>query len=79
MQRSKESADFQEYKFEPAGESLMNYKVPRWYEDAKLGIYFYWVPFSAAAYKAEWYLHWMYSPPRIKNRRNGSMPNVIKL
>jgi len=60
----KESADVQQYHFEPTGESLGNYKVPQWYEDAKFGIYFHWAPFSVAAYKTEWYPHWMYSPER---------------
>ncbi|MHC4625501.1 MAG: alpha-L-fucosidase [Planctomycetota bacterium] len=59
-----------QFKFEPTGESLKNYKVPQWYEDAKFGIYFHWAPFSVAAYKTEWYPHWMYSPERIKKRKN---------
>ena len=66
----KEPAQVQQYNFEPTGESLMNYKVPQWYEDAKFGIYFHWAPFSVAAYKTEWYPHWMYSPERIKKRRD---------
>ena len=36
----KGSADIRQYHFEPTSESLMNYQVPRWYEDAKFGIYF---------------------------------------
>jgi len=59
----------QEFAFEPTGESLKNYEVPQWYEDAKFGIYFHWAPFSVAAYKTEWYPYWMYSPERIKKRR----------
>ena len=59
-----------QYKFEPNGESLRDYKVPQWYEDAKFGIYFHWAPFSVAAYKTEWYPYWMYSPARIKSRRD---------
>jgi len=58
----------QRFDFEPTGESLKNYEVPQWYEDAKFGIYFHWAPFSVAAYKTEWYPHWMYSPERIKKR-----------
>ncbi len=59
----------QRFNFEPNGESLRNYEVPQWYEDAKFGIYFHWAPFSVAAYKTEWYPHWMYSPERIQRRR----------
>ncbi len=66
----KKSADVQDYHFEPTSESLMNYKVPQWYEDAKFGIYFHWAPFSVPAYKTEWYPRWMYSPPGIEKRRN---------
>jgi len=59
-----------QFNFEPTGESLKNYQVPQWYEDAKFGIYFHWAPFSVAAYKTEWYPHWMYSPERIKKRKD---------
>ena len=65
----KESTGLQEYNFEPTGESLKNYRVPQWYEDAKFGIYFHWAPFSVPAYKTEWYPHWMYSPQRIQKRK----------
>lgn len=52
-------------RFQATTESLKNYAVPQWYEDAKFGIYFHWAPFSVPAYKTEWYPHWMYSPPGI--------------
>jgi alpha-L-fucosidase len=65
-----ESADVQDYTFKPTSESLKHYKVPQWYKDAKFGIYFHWAPFSVAAYKSEWYPHWMYNPPDIKRRRS---------
>ena len=66
-----ESAADEEYKivkgpFEPTSESLKNYKVPQWYEDAKFGIYFHWAPFSVPAYKTEWYPRWMYSPSDMR-------------
>lgn len=50
------------YKFNANGESLKYYEVPKWYEDAKFGIYFHWAPFSVAAHKTEWYPRWMYVP-----------------
>jgi alpha-L-fucosidase len=46
--------------FEPTHESLIRYGVPRWYEDAKFGIYMHWGPFSVPAYMTEWYPHYMY-------------------
>lgn len=64
------SEKVQQFDFEPDGESLRNYQVPQWYEDAKFGIYFHWAPFSVAAYKTEWYPRWMYSPERIKKRKD---------
>jgi len=64
------SEKVQQFDFEPDGESLKNYQVPQWYEDAKFGIYFHWAPFSVAAYKTEWYPRWMYSPERIKKRKD---------
>ncbi|MEO6982353.1 MAG: alpha-L-fucosidase, partial [Edaphobacter sp.] len=33
-------------KFEATSESLKNYQMPQWYDDAKFGIYFHWAPFS---------------------------------
>lgn len=66
----RESTDYQNYNFEATSESLKNYKVPQWYEDAKFGIYFHWAPFSVPAYKTEWYPHWMYSPQRIQKRKD---------
>ena len=65
----KESTEYQKYTFEATSGSLKNYEVPQWYEDAKFGIYFHWAPFSVAAYKTEWYPHWMYSPKRIQKRK----------
>jgi len=38
---------------------LKNYSVPEWYEDAKIGFWFYWgiysVPAFVGDYEAEWY------------------------
>lgn len=47
--------------FEPNAQSLKQYTVPQWYNDAKLGIYFHWAPFSVPAYQTEWYPKWMYN------------------
>ena len=68
----------QQYKFEAAGESLKNYEVPQWYEDAKFGIYFHWAPFSVAAYKTEWYPRWMYNPPDKRGRGKDFSEHHVK-
>ncbi len=55
----------QEENFEPTAESLIQYEVPEWYEDAKLGYWVTWgvysVPAFAGDHAAEWYGRWMYA------------------
>lgn len=46
--------------FEPTWESLKNYKVPDWYQDAKFGIFLHWGLYSVPAFEKEWYAHFMY-------------------
>ena len=47
--------------YAPTVESLSQHKkVPEWFKDAKLGIYFHWGVYSVPAYGGEWYPHWMY-------------------
>jgi len=47
-------------KFQPNWESLSNYKVPRWFNDAKFGILIHWGVYSVPAYYSEWYPRLMY-------------------
>lgn len=50
--------------YEPTAESITQYKVPEWYQDAKLGLWPIWgvysVPAHAGGHAAEWYGRWMY-------------------
>jgi len=46
--------------FRPDYESLDNYQVPEWYEDAKFGIFIHWGVYSVPAYGSEWYPREMY-------------------
>ena len=46
--------------FKPTHDSLIQYGVPEWYEDAKFGIYMHWGPFSVPAFQTEWYPTRMY-------------------
>ena len=41
-------------------ESLRNYKVPEWYQDAKFGIFIHWGVYSVPAFGSEWYPRLMY-------------------
>lgn len=43
-------------------ESLRQYTVPKWYKDAKLGIYTHWGPYAVPATRSEWYPRRMYDP-----------------
>lgn len=40
--------------------SLKNYTVPEWYQDAKFGIYHHWGLYSVPGYGNEWYSRRMY-------------------
>jgi alpha-L-fucosidase len=50
-------------------DSLQNYKIPAWYEDAKFGIFVHWGLYSVAAFNNEWYSRNMYQPdmPEFKH------------
>ncbi len=51
--------------FKADAESLIQYEVPEWYADAKLGYWVTWglysVPAFAGDHAAEWYGRWMYT------------------
>lgn len=47
-------------KFEATWESLKNYSVPEWYQDAKFGIFIHWDVYSVPAFANEWYPRNMY-------------------
>jgi len=46
--------------FQPTWESLDNYRIPQWYEDAKFGVFIHWGVYCVPAYLSEWYPRWMY-------------------
>ncbi len=46
--------------FQPNWESLKGYQVPKWYEDAKFGIFVHWGVYSVPAFEGEWYPRRMY-------------------
>jgi alpha-L-fucosidase len=48
--------------FEATWESLSNYTVPEWYQDAKFGIFIHWGPYCVPAFGNEWYPRNMYWP-----------------
>jgi alpha-L-fucosidase len=46
--------------FQPAWDSLKQYHVPKWCEDARFGIFIHWGVYSVPAFGSEWYPRWMY-------------------
>jgi alpha-L-fucosidase len=46
--------------FKPTWESLADCGIPRWYSDAKFGIFIHWGVYCVPAYGSEWYPHFMY-------------------
>lgn len=47
-------------RFSPSWESLEDYEIPRWYKDAKFGIFIHWGVYSVPAFGNEWYPRRMY-------------------
>lgn len=47
-------------RFKPTWDSLQQYRVPRWYEDIKFGIFIHWGVYSVPAFSSEWYPRGMY-------------------
>jgi alpha-L-fucosidase len=46
--------------FQASWESLEEYRIPRWYKDAKFGIFIHWGIYSVPAFGNEWYPRNMY-------------------
>jgi len=46
--------------FVPTWTSLARFQVPRWYQDAKFGIFIHWGVYSVPAFGNEWYPRNMY-------------------
>lgn len=55
-------------KYTPDWESLKKHDpAPEWFQDAKLGVYFFWGPYVVPECGGDWYSRWMYTPG-INNR-----------
>ncbi len=57
-------------KYEPTWDSLKQYSVPDWYQDAKFGIFIHWGVYSVPAFGSEWYPRNMYreGSPEFKHQ-----------
>lgn len=45
-------------------------EAPKWFRDAKFGLFFHWGPYSVPAYKNEWYSRNMYAKKNAINRHH---------
>tara|TARA_R110002126_G_scaffold291782_1_gene458009 strand:+ start:19691 stop:21205 length:1515 start_codon:yes stop_codon:yes gene_type:complete len=53
--------------YQPEWESLKKHSpAPKWFSDAKLGVYFHWGVYNVPANGNEWYGRWMYTPDNTK-------------
>ena len=46
--------------FQDTWESLCTYEIPKWYQDAKFGIFIHWGVYAVPAFGSEWYPRNMY-------------------
>ena len=47
-------------KYKPEWDSLAGYRVPKWYSEAKFGVFIHWGVFTVPEYFSEWYPRLMY-------------------
>jgi len=68
--QEKNNADLQS-RYEKSWESLSNHEAaPKWYQDAKLGIYLHWGVYSVPAFGTEWYPRNMHFEGRKENKHH---------
>jgi alpha-L-fucosidase len=65
--------------FQPNWDSLKNYKIPEWYQDAKFGIFIHWGAYSVPAFGNEWYPRNMYiqGSPEFKHQVETHGPQTV--
>ena len=56
--------------FSASWDSLEKFRVPKWYEDAKFGIFIHWGVYSVPAFDSEWYPRNMYLIDSPVSRRH---------
>ncbi|BAX82075.1 alpha-L-fucosidase [Labilibaculum antarcticum] len=54
-------------------ESIQNYEIPAWFEDAKFGIFIHWGAYSVPAYDNEWYPRHMYQDSMLWHQTDPSL------
>ncbi len=56
--------------YEATWGSLIQHKVPRWFNDSKFGLYAHWGIYAVPGFGNEWYGKWMYDPAHEIHRRH---------
>ncbi len=54
-------------RYEANWESLQQYEIPNWFQDAKFGIFIHWGPYAVPAFGSEWYPRLMYMDEAVWN------------
>ncbi len=57
-------------KYKDDWNTVMNHKVPDWYQNAKFGIFFHWGVYTVPAFGSEWYSCFMYKPTAVQRGKN---------
>ena len=65
-------------KFEATWESLQQYTIPDWYQEAKFGIFIHWGVYAVPAFGNEWYPRNMYleGSPEFEHHRKTYGPHA---
>ncbi|MCH6257071.1 alpha-L-fucosidase [Puniceicoccaceae bacterium K14] len=63
-----------EPRYKETWESIGEHKIPKWFQDAKFGIFVHWGPYSVPAYDSEWYPRHMYMNDQVWNADGEVMP-----
>lgn len=55
----REDTDEEVGKYQPTWESLDSRPLPKWYDDAKIGIFIHWGVYAVPSYGSEWFwINW---------------------
>ena len=71
--------------YKPTWESLSAYEPPKWYRNAKFGIFIHWGIYSVPAFSSEWYSRNMYicifhhSYKMLQNFHRIVRPQVLRI
>ena len=62
-------------KYEPNWESLDKRPIPKWYDEAKFGVFMHWGVYSVPSFGSEWFWYFWKG---VKNRNNETYVNFMK-